>query len=235
MNPTANGTPPPQINMGMQIAYTRNPILGKKRSNLVLAVINAVLRARIIRGTKDEVMMASNGGLIISLSEDIGGGSGPELQVENVDNVDQTLLNLIAGTGMDIVDNGDGSVTFTSSGGGIQMLKEVSVTADYIVCHSWDGTTEGSTAINVAKKPECRTSLASEVIDGVTVTYSYTDSNLRTSNDGTNTQIEVMHRRYKAGQVMFAGGSDHTGVSVGGVPILLVDLTDRFWSRRYVQ
>lgn len=56
-----------------------------------------------------------------------GSGSGGEaiggccvtLQVGGVDNIDQTLLNLIAGTNMTITDNGDGSVTFDSTGGGI--------------------------------------------------------------------------------------------------------------------
>ena len=53
-----------------------------------------------------------------------GSGGGAEggccvtLQVGGVDNIDQTLLNLIAGTNMTITDNGDGSVTFDSTGGG---------------------------------------------------------------------------------------------------------------------
>ena len=52
-----------------------------------------------------------------------GSGGGAEggccvtLQVGGVDNIDQTLLNLIAGTNMTITDNGDGSVTFDSTGG----------------------------------------------------------------------------------------------------------------------
>lgn len=46
------------------------------------------------------------------------GGCCVTLQVEGTDNVDQTLLNLVAGTNMTITDNGDGSVTFDSSGGG---------------------------------------------------------------------------------------------------------------------
>lgn len=54
-----------------------------------------------------------------------GSGSGGEaiggccvtLQVGGVDNIDQALLNLIEGTNMTITDNGDGSVTFDSTGG----------------------------------------------------------------------------------------------------------------------
>lgn len=47
-----------------------------------------------------------------------GSGGGILLQVNGVDNVDQNLLNLIEGTNMTITDNGDGSVTFDSTGGG---------------------------------------------------------------------------------------------------------------------
>ena len=47
-----------------------------------------------------------------------GGGCCVTLQVGGIDNIDQTLLNLIAGTNMTITDNGDGSVTFDSTGGG---------------------------------------------------------------------------------------------------------------------
>lgn len=46
------------------------------------------------------------------------GGAGLDLEVEGVANTDQTLLNLVAGTNMNITDNGDGSVTFDASGGG---------------------------------------------------------------------------------------------------------------------
>jgi len=46
------------------------------------------------------------------------GGCCVTLQVGGVDNIDQTLLNLIAGTNMTITDNGDVSVTFDSTGGG---------------------------------------------------------------------------------------------------------------------
>jgi hypothetical protein len=53
-----------------------------------------------------------------------GSGGGAEggccvtLQVGGIDNIDQSLLNLVAGTNMTITDNGDGSVTFDSTGGG---------------------------------------------------------------------------------------------------------------------
>jgi hypothetical protein len=52
-----------------------------------------------------------------------GGTSGLLLQTNNVNNPVQDVLNLIQGSGISIVDNGDGSVTFSATGGG-------SVTAD---------------------------------------------------------------------------------------------------------
>ena len=46
-----------------------------------------------------------------------------------------------------------------------------SVEADYVVCRTWDGTTEGSVDVKVAKPPHLRHSLTSQVINGVTVSY----------------------------------------------------------------
>lgn len=54
-----------------------------------------------------------------------GGGSGPILEVNGTPNVDQTLLNLVQGSNMTITDNGDGSVTFASSGGGGGMSRSI--------------------------------------------------------------------------------------------------------------
>ena len=47
-----------------------------------------------------------------------GGGSSLTLKVNGVNNVVQNVLDLVEGTGMNITDNGDGSVTFTNTGGG---------------------------------------------------------------------------------------------------------------------
>jgi hypothetical protein len=47
-----------------------------------------------------------------------GGGSSLVLKVNGVNNVVQNVLDLVEGTGINITDNGDGSVTFTNTGGG---------------------------------------------------------------------------------------------------------------------
>lgn len=47
-----------------------------------------------------------------------GGGNNLVLKVNGVNNVVQNILDLVEGTGINITDNGDGSVTFTNTGGG---------------------------------------------------------------------------------------------------------------------
>lgn len=56
-------------------------------------------------------------GAVIKLIEE-SGAAGITLKVGGTDNVDQGTLDLIAGSGITIVDNGDGTVTFTATGGG---------------------------------------------------------------------------------------------------------------------
>ncbi len=47
-----------------------------------------------------------------------------------------------------------------------------SVQGDYVTCRTWDGTTEGSSDVLVAKPPQLRHSISSQPINGVTVSYS---------------------------------------------------------------
>jgi hypothetical protein len=51
-----------------------------------------------------------------------------------------------------------------------------SMSSDYIICRSWDGTNEGEIDIPIAKPPELRfESLVTETIDGTEVTYDSWD------------------------------------------------------------
>ncbi len=72
-----------------------------------------------------------------------------------------------------------GKIAAGSSSGSasVQQFKIVSDGGDYWVCKTWDGTTLGSTNVNVAKpfKLRCGTGkITSELIRGVTYTYTYT-------------------------------------------------------------
>ncbi|HEV2694223.1 MAG TPA: hypothetical protein VG347_15120 [Verrucomicrobiae bacterium] len=72
--------------------------------------------------------------------------------------------------------------TWAPSGGGTQQFKMVSDAGDYWNCHTFDGTTTGSTLVKVAKPAKMRCTAAgsgggaigSETIRGFTYTYSYT-------------------------------------------------------------
>lgn len=65
----------------------------------------------------------------------------------------------------------------TGGGASVQQFKIVSDGGDYWNCKTWDGTTLGSDVIKVAKPFKLRAGtgkIASEVIRGVTYTYTYT-------------------------------------------------------------
>ncbi len=58
-------------------------------------------------------------------------------------------------------------------------------------------TVSSGVAYAIAKPARQRTSVASETIDGTSVTYSsYTSDNQRTASDGTNTEIQMCFPRY---------------------------------------
>src|SRR6185295_13749411 len=66
---------------------------------------------------------------------------------------------------------------------------------EYITCRTWNGSRNGSnfpvigsTDVNIAKPHTHRMSVTTEVLDGITVTYTYSDSNNRFANDGTNAE-----------------------------------------------
>ena len=69
--------------------------------------------------------------------------------------------------------------------------------ADYFVARTWDGVNVGTTDVYIAKGNRFRTSLTSETVDGVGITFSsYTSDNQRIASDGTNTEIELVYPRY---------------------------------------
>ena len=68
---------------------------------------------------------------------------------------------------------------------------------DFFSAKTWDGMSFGTSEVLIAKPPRQRTSVVSELMDGVTVNYSaYTNDNNRTANDGTNSELEVCYPRY---------------------------------------
>ncbi len=103
--------------------------------------------------------------------------------------------------------------------------------ADWFIAQEWDGTNLGGVDFYIAKQLNFRTSLTTEVVDGVTITHTYSDDNNRTSNDGVDSQNEICWPRFAVGNEIVAAQSSN------GTPVLdpnsavveWVDLTDRVW------
>lgn len=83
----------------------------------------------------------------------------------------------------------------------------------------------------IAKSPRLRTSISSEVIDGITINYSsYTSDNSRTANDGTNVETQVAFPRYVTGSSASVSSSAGTDMSiVYAVPCVSTGVASASW------
>jgi len=112
----------------------------------------------------------------------------------------------------------------------IFQITEISI-ADYFVAQKWNGTELDGVDVYIAKQFNFATSLTSEVVDGVTITHTYSDDNNRTSDDGVNSQNEICWPRFAVGNEIQAAQSSN------GTPVLdadnnvieWLDLTGRGW------
>jgi hypothetical protein len=171
-------------------------------------------------------------------------------------------IRLRPGFGYKLKETGDGTFLEieqagggTTSKAGTKMFICTAVAGDYITAKAWDGTISGNVItlsgadVLVAKPPDQRMSLTREVVDGVTINYSWLNSNNRTANDGTNSEAQVCYKRYTTftsgalattlspAAVIFAEESSNgTGVSVNAVGLTWIEkLPVRVWARRYIQ
>lgn len=115
-------------------------------------------------------------------------------------------------------------------GQGLRNFKILSLHGTYLTCSEWNGSSYTG-SWTVYKPYHLRTDVSSEVIDGVTVNYTYDVSdpdNKRVADDGTNVETEVMHPRYVAGDFVEAQMDVDTNT--------LIELKkNRNWARKYVQ
>lgn len=122
--------------------------------------------------------------------------------------------------------------TFQSlnSSGGSQQFKIVSIGADHLVCHAYDGTTEGAVIFFIAKPWLLRRSLTAW--NGMTFTYS--SDQARTATLGASTESQVVVPAYVAGDVIYALGNVIGGNSVvTASPVNWVDVNadGRAWAK----
>jgi len=114
-------------------------------------------------------------------------------------------------------------------GAKVTRFRYKSMSGDYLVCRTWDGTTEGDTDVKVAKPYLLR-----ESTTRTGYTYNYTGDQARTStktSDGS-TEDQVIVPAYVEDDEIWATKAD-TGVTVGGVDVTYIDLNldARAWAK----
>jgi hypothetical protein len=109
------------------------------------------------------------------------------------------------------------------------LVKEIK--DDYLVCHSWDGTTEGTDPVYVAKNPKLRNSVTEETLDGVDYEYTYTTTgtqafvervSVKTTDNSSETQRVVP--RFILDDEIFAIDAQTSIQTEAAEDITLIDL-----------
>jgi hypothetical protein len=115
---------PKHVAPGVQIPPVKKGWLGKWRSNFIIAVINALLKGRVVvlntagasQSNNSGIYIADKGGLVIQVDLNglvgSGTGGGITLETNSVENAVQTILNLFSGNGITVSDQGGGKVVF---------------------------------------------------------------------------------------------------------------------------
>ena len=131
-------------------------------------------------------------------------------------------------------------------GGGVGLYLVKEVYSDYYLCHSWDGTTEGTEPVYVAKPWELRHSLTSETVEGDLIDYTYEaranniDNTgkqrravLHTDTDPSSTQIEIVVPVWQVDCRIVAatpdGGTEVFAVDDEPVTLLDLNVAGRGW------
>lgn len=118
--------------------------------------------------------------------------------------------------------------------GGQFLFRLKSVAANHLVCRTWDGTTEGTADVLVAKSFLLRNSIVSRTIDALTISYTYATTTEREADDGSNTETQVVVPHFVVNDLIYASFAT-TLVTVADVPLTLMDNNrdGRAWARQY--
>lgn len=139
----------------------------------------------------------------------------------------------------------DRNLLRSAVGSAIAMYELQSVQANWLTCRSLTiaangARTVGGEDILVAKQFKLRQSITSEVIDGLTVNYTYADSDfanqvIRTAvvaDDSGVQEQQIVVPRWIMGDIIFAATLEHTGVYNGAVELTVLALEDgRAWTQ----
>lgn len=127
----------------------------------------------------------------------------------------------VDGVAVSQTSQGDFLIPEIGSAGGqgrVKMYILRDVKDDYLVCHTWDGTNEGTKDIYIAKEKQHRTSRTGDTLLNVDHTYTYSDgpsedwdietatrfNKIRHNNDGSTTEDQRIVEPWKDGEVFNA-------------------------------
>jgi len=119
----------------------------------------------------------------------------------------------------------------------IKMFKVVSVEADYLICHSWDGTTEGTTPITVAL-PYLLRRTPFDFLTRKNITYTYTTNIEREADNGDDTETQVIVASYEIGDIIYGsqgvlGGTGVIDTAGDSVSWLDLNIDGRYWAMKF--
>lgn len=119
--------------------------------------------------------------------------------------------------------NADGRV-WERTAAQVSQYRIKSVGADHLVCRTWDGTTEGTLDLLVAKPYLLRrTPFDGQTRDGIT--YTYSSDIAREADDGSTTETQVVVPSWVADDIIYATREVQGGVEAegGGEELFWVD------------
>lgn len=111
-------------------------------------------------------------------------------------------------------------------------VRNASDFADYLICRTWDGTTEGENDIAVMR-PWLLRRTPFHTLTRAGITYTYSGMNRRVADDGSQTETQVIVPSYVVGDVIVAvrGVALFNYTDVDGDAINWLQLSDgRMWS-----
>jgi len=167
-------------------------------------------------------------------------------------------LRILPGVGYRINRTTNGTILLLDAIGGgpgiavaIDMVRITALFSDYVTADTFNGVDFGPPSVSVAKPPELRHTFLSEMVDGVTITYTFplddpknnVWQDIRMANatgyGGIQPEKQVLVRRLTVGNLLYvATVNKNVGVLDGlGKPITRIDLnvTGRYWARAYNQ
>jgi hypothetical protein len=127
----------------------------------------------------------------------------------------------------------------SGGGGGLAMFHFKQDAGNYLVCVTWDGTTEGTEPVNIAKRPKLRTSLATETIEGIVYNYTYTPvvsggitvSYTRNTTGGA-TQTDKVTPPYLLNDIVLAMQLNTGLLDASGDSVDWQDMSERAWGKQ---